>query len=605
MPIERPNRRLTTILAADAAGYSRLVGADEEGTLERLRAIRKDLIDPLIAAHRGRIVKTTGDGLLVEFASVVDAVRSAVEMQRAMADSNACLASDMRIEFRVGINLGDVVVEDDGDLMGDGVNVAARLEGIAEPGGICLSSAAYDQVRGKIDIAAQDRGQQHLKNIAEPVQVYALAPSPAHPAAAAPHTTVAPRLSIIVLPFVNLGGNSEQDYFVDGVTESLTTDLSRIPGAFVIARNTAFAFKGKPVDARVIGRELGVRYMMEGSVQGGADRIRVNAQLIDTETGAHLWAERFDKSRGDIFEMQDEITTRLARTVGIELIAAEGRRAERERPDKMDAVDLAMRGWAILNQALSLRRGREACDLFDAALKLDDRNVEALIGLAFYHSYDVRIFASTNRDEQLRIAEKAITEALTLAPGNALAHFVRANILHVSGVTERSLRELELAITLDRNLASAHAEAGFIKVLLGRAEEAEADLTNAIRLSPRDPALDRWYGLLGVANLFLGRLEPALDRLRKSVEINPHVALFQFFLAAASALSGRASEAQEARDAGLKLDPNFTVARFRNEARSKNATFLAQRERIYGGLRLAGVPEGQVTVGTATDSRIG
>ena len=603
MPTERPNRRLTTILAADAAGYSRLVGVDEEGTLERVRAIRKDLIDPVIAAHRGRIVKTTGDGLLVEFASVVDAARSAIEMQRAMADSNACLASDKRIEFRVGINLGDVVVEDDGDLMGDGDNVAARLEGIAEPGGICLSSAAYDQVRGKIDIAAQDRGQQHLKNIAEPVQVYALLP--AHPAAAAPHTTVAPRRSIVVLPFVNLGGNSEQDYFVDGVTESLTTDLSRIPGAFVIARNTAFTFKGKPVDARTIGRELGVRYVMEGNVQGGADRIRINAQLIDTETGAHVWAERFDKPRADIFDMQDEITTRLARTVGIELVAAEGRRAERERPNNMDAVDLAMRGWAILNQALSLRRGREACDLFDAAIRLDDRNVEALIGLAFYHSYDVRMFASTNRDGQLRIAEKAITEALTLAPGNALAHFVRANILHVSGVTERSLRELELAITLDRNLASAHAEAGFMKVLLGRAEEAEADLTNAIRLSPRDPALDRWYGLLGIANLFLGRLEPALGGLRKSVEMNPHVSLFQFFLAAASALNGRAKEALDARDAGLRFDPNFTVARFRNEARSKNATFLAQRERIYGGLRLAGVPEGQVAVGTASDSSIG
>ena len=314
MAIERPNRRLTTILAADAVGYSRLVGTDEEGTLERLRAIRKDLIDPVIAAHRGRIVKTTGDGLLAEFASVVDAVRSAVDMQRAMAESNAGLAPDRRIEFRVGINLGDVVVEDDGDLMGDGVNVAARLEGIAEPGGICLSSAAYDQVRGKIDIAAQDRGQQQLKNIAELVQVYAL--SPAHPAAAAPHTAVAPRLSIVVLPFVNLDGNSEQDYFVDGVTESLTTDLSRIPGAFVIARNTAFTFKSKPVDVRVIGRELGVRYVMEGSVQGGGDRIRVNAQLIDTETGAHLWAERFDKPRADIFDMQDEITTRLARTVG-------------------------------------------------------------------------------------------------------------------------------------------------------------------------------------------------------------------------------------------------------------------------------------------------
>jgi len=258
---ERPNRRLTTILAADAAGYSRLVGADEEGTLGRLRAIRKDLIDPVIAAYGGRIVKTTGDGLLVEFASVVDATRSAIEMQAAMTDCNAALAPDKRIEFRIGINLGDVVVEDDGDLMGDGVNVAARLEGIADPGGICLSSAAFDQVRGKIDIAAQDRGEQRLKNIAEPVRVYALLPVPT---AAAPHTAAAPRLSIVVLPFVNLGGNSEQDYFVDGVTESLTTDLSRIPGAFVIARNTAFTFKGKPVDARAIGRELGVRYVMDG-----------------------------------------------------------------------------------------------------------------------------------------------------------------------------------------------------------------------------------------------------------------------------------------------------------------------------------------------------
>ncbi|WP_035978356.1 adenylate/guanylate cyclase domain-containing protein [Bradyrhizobium sp. th.b2] len=590
MASDRPNRRLTTILAADAVGYSRLVGADEEGTLERLRAIRKDLIDPVIAAHRGRIVKTTGDGLLAEFASVVDAVRSAVDTQRAMTESNAGLAPDRRIEFRIGINLGDVVVEDDGDLMGDGVNVAARLEGIAEPGGICLSSAAYDQVRGKIDIAARDLGQQQLKNIADLVQVYAL--SPAHPAAAVPHTTVAPRLSIVVLPFINLDGNSEQDYFVDGVTESLTTDLSRIPGAFVIARNTAFTFKSKPVDVRVIGRELGVRYVMEGSVQGGGDRIRVNAQLIDTETGAHLWAERFDKPRADIFDMQDEITTRLARTVGIELVAAEGRRAERERPNNMDAVDLAMRGWAILNQPLSLRRDRAACDLFDAALRLDNHNVEALVGLAFYHGNDLRTFASTNRDEQLRIAQMAITEALTLAPGNALAHFVHANLLHVSGATERSLRELEFAITLDRNLAWAHADAGFLKVLLGRAEEAEADLTNAMRLSPRDPGLDRWHALLGIADLFLGRLGSALDRLRKSVEINPNVAMPYFFLAAASALSGRAAEAREARNAGLRLDPNFTVARFRNERRSENPTFLNQREIVYEGLSLAGVPEG-------------
>jgi TolB-like protein/class 3 adenylate cyclase len=591
LAINRPNRRLTTILAADAAGYSRLVGIDEEGTLRRLRAIRKDLIDPLIAEHRGRIVKNTGDGLLVEFASVVDAVRSAVEIQRSLAESGTRVVPNERIEFRIGINLGDVVVEDDGDLMGDGVNVAARLEGIAEAGGIYLSSAAYDQVRGKIDIAAQDRGELRLKNIAEPVRVYALLFAH-NRAASAPHAALTPRLSIVVLPFVNLGGNSEQEYFVDGVTESLTTDLSRIPGAFVIARNTAFTFKNKPLDARAMGRELGVRYTLEGSVQCAGDRIRVNAQLIDTETGAHLWAERFDKARADIFDMQDEITTRLARTVGIELVAAEGRRAERERPNNMDAVDLAMRGWAILNQPLSLRRDRDARELFEAALRLDDRNVEALIGLAFYHTNDVRTFASTNRDEQLRIAEKRITEALALAPGNALAHFVHANVLHVSGATERSLRECELAITLDHNLAWAHADAGFIKVLLGRAEEAEADLNNAIRLSPRDPGLDRWIGLLGIADLFLGRLGPAMNRLRKSVEMNPNLALPQFFLAAASALSGHAAEACEARNAGLRLDPNFTVSRFRNEPRSKNTTFLAQRERIYEGMRLAGVPEG-------------
>ena len=518
-------------------------------------------------------------------------MRCAIEVQSGMVERNAGLPPERRIEFRIGIHLSDVVEESDGDLMGDGVNMAARLEGVAEPGGISLSSAAYDQVRGKIDVAAQDRGEQHLKNIAEPVRIYAL--SPTHPAAAALHTAVAPRFSIVVLPFINIGGDSGQEYFVDGVTESLTTDLSRIPGAFVIARNTAFTFKSKPVDARAIGRELGVRYLMKGSVQGGGDRIRVNAQLVDTETGAHLWAERFDKPRADIFDMQDEITTRLARTVGIELIAAEGRRAERERPNNMDAVDLAMRGWAILNQPLSLYRAREACDLFDAALRLDDRNVEALVGLASYHVNDVRTFASTNRDEQLRIAETAITKALTLAPGNALAHSVRANVLHVSGAAERSLRELEFAITLDRNLAWAHAEAGFIKVMLGRAEEAEADLANAIRLSPRDPGLDRWYSLLGIADLFLGRLKPALDRLRKSVEINPNVALTHFFLAAASALSGRAAEAREARDAGLRLDPNFTVARFRNEPRSENPTYLAQRERIYEGLSLAGVPEGK------------
>jgi TolB-like protein/class 3 adenylate cyclase/tetratricopeptide (TPR) repeat protein len=603
---ERPirvERRLSAILAADVAGYSRLMHHDEEATHAKLTALLADGVTPAISEHGGRVVKNTGDGLLAEFPSAVQAVRAAVQFQTRIAELTVAETEDRRIAFRVGVNIGDVIVESN-DIFGEGVNIAARLESIAEPGGICISSSAYDQVRGKVGVEFADLGEQNLKNIARPVRAYAAfwdggLGSGTRSGSTTPSLPSAPRLSIVVLPFANIGGGPEQEYFVDGVTESLTTDLSRINGSFVIGRHTAFTFKGKAVDLKQIGRELNVRYVLEGSVQLGANRLRVNVQLIDTETGAHLWAERFDKLRADIFDMQDEITTRLARIVGIELVAAESRRAERERPNNMDAVDLAMRGWAILNQPLSLGRDRAARNLFDAALRLDDRNVEALVGLAFYHVNDLRTFASTNRDEQLRIAETAITEALTLAPGNALAHFVHANVLHVSGATERSLRELEFAITLDRNLAWAHADAGFMKVLLGRAEEAEADLTNAIRLSPRDPGLDRWHALLGIADLFLGRLESALDRLRRSVEINPNVAMAHFFLAAASALSGRPAEAREARNAGLRLDPNFTVARFRNERRSENPTFLAQRERVYEGLSLAGVPEGQVVVGSA------
>ena len=588
-------RRLAAIMVADVAGYSRLMHDDEEATHARLTALLTGVIEPAVAQHGGRIVKHTGDGFLAEFPSAVEAVRAAEHFQNGVRDLAAGDAADKRIVFRVGINISDVIVEAN-DIFGDGVNIAARLEGIAEPGGICISASAHDQVNGKIDVEFTDLGEHSLKNIPRLVRAYAVkrnGPRLVEQGGSVSHQPSAPRLSIVVLPLANIGGNPDQDYFVDGVTESLTTDLSRIPGAFVIARNTAFTFKNKPVDARVVGRELGVRYVMEGSVQGSGDRIRVNAQLIDATTGAHLWAERFDKPRADIFDMQDEITTRLARIVGVELVAAESRRAERERPGNMDAVDLAMRGWAILNQPLSLRGHRAACDLFNDALRRDDRNVEALIGLATYHTDDVRTFASTNRDEQLRVAETAITEALALAPGNASAHFVYGNVLHVSGATERSLREFEFAISLDRNLAWAHANAGFAKVLLGRAEEAESDLLNAIRLSPRDPGLDRWYALLGIADLFLGRLWPALDRMRKSVEMNPNVALMQFFLAAATALSGRADEARAAREAGMQLDPNFTVARFRNERRSQNPTFLAQRERIYEGLRLAGVPEGK------------
>jgi adenylate cyclase len=321
----------------------------------RLRALRSDLIDPTIALHHGRIVKRTGDGLIIEFRSVVDAVRCAIEVQSGMVERNAGLPPERRIEFRIGIYLGDVVEESDGDLMGDGVNIAARLEGIATPGAICLSEDAYRQVKGRRDLAVTDLGPTQLKNIAEPIRVYSLQvgdPAQARPTPApAPEKSAAPRLSIVVLPFANIGGGAEQEHFVDGVTESLTTDLSRMRGAVVIARNTAFTYKGKPIDAKTIGRELNVRYVLGGSFQRSGNRMRVNVQLIDAETVNHLWAERFDKPLADLFDMQDEIVSRLANALNAQLVAVEARRAE--KAPNPDSMDLYFQGLAWFNKGLT------------------------------------------------------------------------------------------------------------------------------------------------------------------------------------------------------------------------------------------------------------
>jgi adenylate cyclase len=350
-------RKITAILAADVVGFSRLTGTDEDRTLARLRALRSDVIDPTIAVHKGRVVKRTGDGVLVEFRSVVDAVRCAVEVQDAMVERNAGVLAERRIEFCIGIHLGDVVEEVDGDLMGDGVNIAARLEGICAPGAVCLSEDAYRQVKGRLRLAVRDLGPKELKNIADPIRVYSLevgVAASAKPApAAAPHRSIPPRLSIVVLPFANIGGDPEQDHFVDGVTESLTTDLSRIRGSFVIGRNTAFTYKGRAVELKQIGRELNVRYVLEGSVQRGGHRMRVNVQLIDAETGNPLWAERFDKPLADFFDMQDEIVARLANALNAQLEAAEARRAE--RAPNPDSMDLYFQGSGLVQQGLEPR----------------------------------------------------------------------------------------------------------------------------------------------------------------------------------------------------------------------------------------------------------
>src|SRR6202162_3920390 len=372
----RVGRRLAAIVAADVAVYSRLMGLDEVGTARVLREHRK-VTDALVAKHGGRLVKTTGDGVLLEFPSVVDAVECAVAVQAVMAERNQGVPEDRRMLLRIGINLGDILIEGD-DILGDGVNVAARLEGIAQPGGICISSSAYDQVRDKVPVEFTDLGEQALKNIARPIRAYAVGLSAnAHQTASLPAS--APRLSIVVLPFANIGGDPEQEYFVDGVTESLTTDLSRISGAFVIARNTAFTLKGKAVDVKQVGRDLNVRYVLEGSVQRSGNRLRVNVQLIDARTGTHLWAERSDKPVADLFDMQDEIVARLANALDAELIAAEARRAERS--PHPDAMDLVFQGSSWHNKGLTPDCMARARSFFERAAALDPENVEAMVGL--------------------------------------------------------------------------------------------------------------------------------------------------------------------------------------------------------------------------------
>jgi adenylate cyclase len=530
----RVERRLAAILAADVAGYSRLIGADEEGTLSRLKALRAEVIDLKIAEHHGRIVKTTGDGLLVEFASVVDALRCAVEIQAAIAESNAPLSADKRIDLRIGINMGDIVVED-GDIFGDGVNVAARLEGLAEPGGICVSARVREDAAGKIELAFRDIGEQRLRNIARPVRAYAVgaAASPtrhrwrrivtsrltaatiilavagigatawwawprlsqpattaqAVPATNAPPASEAkppPRLSIVVLPLANLSNDPEQQYFADGITEDLTTDLSRLRNVLVISRNTAATYKDKHVEAKQIGRELEVRYVLEGSVRRSGNEVRINTQLIDAVTNTHLWAERFDHDVGDLFALQNEITSRIANTLGWELIGAETARPT-ERPD---ALDYLLRGRAAQRSGGPRDKAAEAADLFEHALALEPRSVEAQSRLA-----NALVNLGYPKDPAAKAADfqrakQLLAEALATSPDDPYAHFVKGKLLRLERRCEDAVPEFEISFAADRNNPYTLVELSMCKFLTGGSDHEAIALTEqAIRLSPRDPAI--------------------------------------------------------------------------------------------------------------------
>jgi TolB-like protein/class 3 adenylate cyclase/Tfp pilus assembly protein PilF len=517
-------RKLAAILVADVVGYSRLAGADEDRTLARLRGLRSDLIDPAIAAHHGRIVKRTGDGSIIEFRSVVDAVRCAIEVQTGMVERNAGLPPDRRIEIRVGIHLGDVIEESDGDLMGDGMNVATRLEGICEPAGIYLSEDAWRQVRDKLKEPFIDLGEQTLKNIARPVRVFALKPQSGGTAHDVTTPTLGrrepPRLSIVVLPFANIGGDPEQEYFADGVTDSLTTDLSRIRGAFVIGRSTALTYKGKAADLKQIGRELNVRYVLEGSVQRVGGRIRVNVQLIETETGAHLWAERFDKPVADLLEMQDEIVSRLANGLGQELVSAEARRAQRSpHPDSMDLYFL---GLAAYHQGYTAANINSARAYFNRALEIDPANVDALI---YRGSVDLAQGMSWLTDDPLpwlRSAEATFVKALRLRPDDARAHAHFGSLCAVTKRLNRGISECERALAIDRNCVWAHVHIGMAKYILGRNDETEAHILEALRLSPRDRSTGSWFQIVGFAQLGAGRDEEAIRWFRRAIEDNPN-----------------------------------------------------------------------------------
>jgi TolB-like protein/class 3 adenylate cyclase len=588
-------RKIAAILVADIVGFSRLVRADEERTLARLRALRSDLIEPAIAVHRGRIVKGTGDGFIAEFRSVVDAARSAIEVQTGMIERNSGVPAEKRIDFRIGAHLGDVVEEADGDLMGDGVNIAARLESVCAASAISMSEDFYRQLKGRLDVAISDLGLKEFKNIPEPIRVYSIEVGRPLPAKSGPMPTPekssAPRLSIVVLPFANIGGDPEQEHFVDGVTESLTTDLSRIRSAVVIARNTAFTYKGKSFDVKTIGRELNVRYVLEGSVQRGGNRMRVNVQLVDAETGSHLWAERFDKPLADLFDMQDEIVGRLANALSDQLAAVEARRAE--KAPNPDSMDLFFQGLSWIHRGMTPNHVAQARGFFELALAADPDNINALVSSAGADIADGGNSFVPDPAVAFAAAEAKLTRALSLSPDHPRGH---AFLGYVKILTKRAVEgiaECEYALTLDRNLVDAHAFIGLGKIFTGRAEEAEGHIAEALRLSPRDMSAYAWLTEVGIAKNHLGECEQAVLWCRRAIEANRNYPEAHFHLATALARIGRLDEARSAVKAGLALNPSFTVFRARTNwtAMSDDPAHPIQLAPIFEGLRIAGLPE--------------
>ncbi len=597
MSSEHVERRLAAILAADVAGSCRLIGIDEEGTLAQLKALRKTLFDPKIAEHHGRIVKNTGDGALVEFASVVDAVRCADEIQRGVAEQNIDVPQVKWIEFRIGIHIGDIIIEDD-DIFGDGVNIAVRLEGIAEPGGVSISDDAHRQIRGKIGIDYDDMGPQVLKNIAEPMRVWRVRIGPSFSPAMLtkpPIETALPlalpdKPSIAVLPFINMSGDPEQDYFADGMVEEITTALSHFKGLFVIARNSSFTYKGSAVDVKQVGRELGVRYVLEGSVRKAANRVRITGQLVDTATGAHLWAERFDGGLGDIFALQDQVTESVVGAIAPAVEKAEIERAKRKPTESLDAYALYLRGLAKFYQYGSRQANGEALRLFNSAIELDPD-----FASAYGRAASCYVWAKTNGwfsdtaneiAEVKRLAQRAVElgkdDAIALAAsGWALAFVVRDLGLGAALI--------DRALGLNSNLAEAWRSGGWVKAYLGEPELAIERFARGMRLSPLDPSAMSMRTGTAYAHFFLGRYDEAASwaamALQDSQDFQPGLRI----AAASNAMARRPEQARRAVARLRQLNPALHVSTLKDVVGPyQRAEDLSRYEE---GLRQAGLPE--------------
>jgi TolB-like protein/Tfp pilus assembly protein PilF len=584
---QRADRRLAAILAADVAGYSRLMGADEEGTLAALKAIRGELSDPKIALHHGRIVKTTGDGLLVEFASVVDAVRCAVEIQRAIAERNGDTPAERRIEFRIGINLGDII-SDDNDIYGDGVNVAARLEALAEPGGICVSGVVRDQVRDKLDIAFDDMGEQQVKNIARAVHVYRIRIDAPAATAKAP-LPLPDKPSLAVLPFQNMSGDPEQEYFADGIVEEITTAIARLPWLFVIARNSSFTYKGKAVDVKQVARELGVRYVLEGSVRKAGNRVRITGQLIDTATGAHIWADRFDGALDDIFELQDQVASSVAGAIEPKLRQSEIERVSRKPTESLDAYDLYLRALAEYDKP-----ALEGCDaaigLLRQALGLDPSYAPAA-GLIAYirRGQSVAGIHLTHEEvvDAVRLARHAIAAGRDDPDAQSMAGMALAQL---GGDHAAAMSALERATTLNPNCAQAWRESGVVNCFANRPDAAIAAAQRAMRLSPLDPLGHNFKWVLGYGLMLAGRYEEAMEWTDRSLHDRPaHHPAIRGKVALCGYL-GRVEEGREWVRRLLEANPAMTIAGFK----AYGATFMVPGTIAVWeeGFRKAGLPEG-------------